>query len=195
MIVDRTGRINGRRRGALGERGADRAGSLAVTDEGNGHIDRITFFTPEKAIATGYVGRDRDEYLRTTDGGESWERLRFDTTDREDGQWIYDVFATPEGDALWVLDEALRISRITASGIELAPPTAEASELLDLRVVRLHGELLLVISAHHIYGSSDGGERWVRWVALGAAADGEDRVLVELDLEPEPSLSSRRRPA
>ncbi len=358
-----------------------RPGTLAAADRPEGHIDRVTFFTPQKAIATGYIGRGRDEYFLTADGGETWERLRFDTTDRDDGQWIYDAFATPEGeawmggssgrllhttdfgrtftetgapfddssrahrifmassergvvgaldnaikatadggrtwtavetpldqglvvdrdpgtgtddiieevalfgaflvaaqhgkvcarraaggpwrlvgdgdlvafaadrqgrrlfgvtgdrrvvtvdrrlearpvagvrlarepihlhvegDALYVLDDALRISRITASGVDVAPPTSEASELRDLRVARRHGELLFGISSHHLYGSSDGGRRWVRLadsatLLVGLAGQGPETLLLWGEggaaafdiptggLEPIPSLSA-----
>jgi len=63
----------------------------------NRGIDRITFFTRDTAIATGYLSRSEGEpeiLFRTIDAGRSWDTVSFGRA-----EWIYDVFATEHGDA------------------------------------------------------------------------------------------------
>lgn len=67
---------------------------------GGDQLDRITFFNPDTAIATGYIDGGQEQgksYLyRTLDGGTRWELVS-----HEASQWIYDAFVLPDGKA-WI---------------------------------------------------------------------------------------------
>ena len=64
----------------------------------NNNIDRITWFDDEIGFASGYIsGPDdsrTDTVYRTEDAGATWQSVQFPSD-----EWIYDVFATPDGKA------------------------------------------------------------------------------------------------
>lgn len=64
----------------------------------NHGINRISWFNDEIGFASGYIsGPDdfrTDTIYRTEDAGATWTAVRFPA-----GEWIYDVFATPDGKA------------------------------------------------------------------------------------------------
>jgi len=138
-------------------------GSLTCASQGSGRpapCNRITFFTPQIAIATGYVGDRLDEYFRTTDAGATWERLRFGGA-RGWGQWIYDVFATERGEA-WMGGSGGRLLHSTDAGrtfTELAAPFDDVTRLhrifVDAAGRGLAGGLRNALAA-----TTDGGRTW-----------------------------------
>lgn len=70
-------------------------GESAMFD--NPNLERVSFFNKDTAIITGYIssvsGRyEKDGFLRTTDGGKTWELHRFGNP-----QWIDDAFVNPRG--------------------------------------------------------------------------------------------------
>lgn len=80
-----------------------REGALRFDDLGftaSHVIERISFFDPNIAIATGYISQEeyghKNKLYRTTDGGLSWEILPFSDGG---GEWIYDVFLNEYGEA------------------------------------------------------------------------------------------------
>ena len=62
------------------------------------HVDRISFFNRDTAIATGYIGEDaKNAYYRTRDGGASWDTLSLPSD-----LWVYDAQVTADGNA-WLV--------------------------------------------------------------------------------------------
>jgi photosystem II stability/assembly factor-like uncharacterized protein len=85
-----------------------------------------------------------------------------------------------EGDALYVLDEALGLHRIAPAGARFTALLTRGDGPRSIFAVRRAGDRLWGISPHGIYASDDGGARWQlrhaserRWLGLAARAPGE----------------------
>jgi len=58
-------------------------------------IEQLRFFDAEHALLAGYIGGDeKDEILRTADGGRTWTRAKLGQ-----GLWVYDAQVMPDGHA------------------------------------------------------------------------------------------------
>lgn len=64
----------------------------------NEELDHLGFFDSEHALLAGYIGGDqRDEVLRTQDGGRTWTRAKL-----PHDIWVYDMKVSPDGHA-WIV--------------------------------------------------------------------------------------------
>lgn len=124
-------------------------------------IDRISFFSPDTAIAFGYLAADTtssetDRLLQTVDGGKHWTMVAMGAD-----EWVYTAALTPEGHA-WIGGSSgiLRRSRDFGRTWErLGTPFDEDDRIMSV-VMRDTLRGFATSGSGVLKRTSDGGRTW-----------------------------------
>jgi photosystem II stability/assembly factor-like uncharacterized protein len=125
-----------------------------------GAIDRITFFSRDTAIATGYLTAqafDRESYVvRTTDGGRTWDSVSIG-----ESLWIYDVFRGQGGEA-WLGGSSGHFYHTRDYGRSWKALTAPFDGSLRVHSIFMVSSREGVVGAlgNAIKATRDGGQTW-----------------------------------
>lgn len=147
---------------------------------GGDGINRVSFFTASTAIATGYIdgpdGRAHDALLRTTDAGETWERVQLPAD-----LWVYTAQVTPSGEA-WIGGSTGDLLYSADFGASWSKKTAPFDGSSRLHALHMTTSTDGIAGALHnaLRWTSDGGATWAQIPTpldqQQYASDGDDRI-------------------